>query len=190
MRDTNSNPHQPSDEELVKRFLKGDKTALDELLQRYYSRVYRLAYGILRNPQDAEDALQETFIRVFKGIDRLKSVESFDVWLMRIAINVARSLVRKREPPYVPIENIEELVDGYADQPFHAMDRRALKTALEKAISELPVELKEPFILRDIEGMKVKEIAHVLGISESLVKVRAHRARLLLRKKLVEYMME
>ncbi|HDI83399.1 hypothetical protein DRQ17_07505 [bacterium] len=178
------------DRETLLKAKKGDYSAFEKIVREYSDKLYGVLLRTTGNPQDAEDALQETFIRVFKGIERLKSVESFDVWLMRIAINVARSLVRKREPPYIPIENIEELVDGYADQPFHAMDRKALKNALEKAISELPVELKEPFILRDIEGMKVKEIAHVLGISESLVKVRAHRARLLLRKKLVEYMKE
>ncbi|MCD6277185.1 RNA polymerase sigma factor [candidate division WOR-3 bacterium] len=178
------------DRETLLKAKRGDYPAFEKIVRGYSDKLYGILLRITGNPQDAEDALQDTFIRVFKGIRRLKSVDSFDVWLVRIAINVARSLVRKREPPYIPIENIEELVDGYADQPFHTMDRRALKTALEKAISELPVELKESFVLRDIEGMKVKEIAHILGISESLVKVRAHRARLLLRKKLLEYMKE
>lgn len=164
----------------------GDYSAFEEIVKAYSDKLFGILLRLTSNLHDAEDALQETFIRVFKGLKRLRSVDSFDLWIIRIAVNVARSLVRKRSPPYVQIEDVEELV-GDMVEPFHNMDREELKNALEIAVASLPVELKEAFILRDIEGMKVKEISEILGISESLVKVRAHRARLLLRKKLSEY---
>ena len=175
--------------ELVKKAKRGDFSAFEKLVKSHSAKVYSVLLRITGNSADAEDGLQETFLRVFKSLNRLRGDENFSIWLMRIEVNVARSIVRKREPYHFNIDTIpitKELFD-WSENPELVLKRKELLHAIEKFINELPVEFREPFVLRDVEGFSVKDISKILGISESLVKIRAHRARLVLREKITQF---
>jgi len=197
MRDTNSNPNQPSDGELVERFLKGDKTALDELLQRYYSRVYRLAYGILRNPQDAEEVIQEVFLRVFQKLESFKGESSFSSWLYRVAIKTTYMKLRDRKGVSTfSFDQVGKLLDeemiksGSGEWVSRPDDELLTEEALKiisEAIDQLPDDFKTVLILRDVEGLSTDEVAEILGLTPAAVKSRLHRARLFLRDKLEDF---
>ncbi len=197
MRDINSNSNQPSDEKLVERFLEGDKSALDELLQRYHSRVYRLAYGILRNPQDAEEVIQEVFLRVFQKLDSFKGESSFSSWLYRVAINTTYMKLRDRKGVSTfSFDQVGKLLDeemiksGSGEWVARPDDELLTEEALRiisEAIDQLPDDFKTVLILRDVEGLSTDEVAEILGLTPAAVKSRLHRARLFLRDKLEDF---
>ncbi len=160
-----------------------------EALVREHSRlVYRIAYSVLRRHHDAEDATQETFVRVLKYSSKLASVEDPKTWLARIAWRVAidrsRQQGSKRE---IALENSENPVVEAASSETAADDvaRGAqFGVALEKLMAALPTKLREPLILSTIEEMSPREVAATLGINEAAVRSRVFRARNILREKL------
>lgn len=158
-------------------------------LVREHSRlVYRIAYAVLRGHHDAEDATQETFIRVLRYSSKLASVEDPKTWLARIAWRVAVDRNRQRgrtrevalEDPEKPIPEAASS-DVPADETVHGTE---LSAALERMIAALPEKLREPLILSTIEEMSSKEVAATLGINEAAVRSRVFRARQILREKL------
>jgi RNA polymerase sigma-70 factor, ECF subfamily len=160
-----------------------------EALVRGHSRlVYRIAYAVLRRHHDAEDATQETFLRVLRYRSKLAAVEDPKTWLARIAWRVAvdRSKQRGRtreialEDPEKPIQEAASS-DALADETLHGAE---LSAALERMIAALPEKLREPLILSTIEEMSPKEVAATLGINEAAVRSRVFRARQILREKL------
>ncbi len=160
-----------------------------EALVREHSRlVYRIAYAVLRCHHDAEDATQETFVRVLRFSSKLAAVEDPKTWLARIAWRVAvdrsRQLGRKRE---IPLEDPERPVAEVASSEAPADETRQgdqISAMLEKLIAALPEKLREPLILSTIEEMSPREVAATLGISEAAVRSRVFRARQILREKL------
>jgi RNA polymerase sigma-70 factor, ECF subfamily len=184
---------------LVQAAQRGDKRAFAQLVETYERRVYNLARKMMRNPQDAEDVLQETFLSVFRHLDTFRSESSFSTWLFRIAMNA--SLMKLRGHKEAPISLDEPIAsDGDGALPREIVDwgitpEQALlngetRAQMDAAVAELPEILRAVFVLREIEGLNVEETANVLGISVPNVKTRLHRARMLLRESLTAYFKE
>jgi len=186
-----------SDRELVERFQAGDKNVLSELLSRYNSRIYRLAYSILHNEQDAEEVNQEVFLRLFQKLDSFKHESSFSSWLYRVAINATYMKLReKRGADMLPFESIGKFIDeqvekqGSDDWTSRPDDELLTEESLKlisEAIEQLPEEFKTVLILRDVDGLSTEEVGKLLDLSPPAVKSRLHRARLFLRKRLEEF---
>jgi RNA polymerase sigma-70 factor (ECF subfamily) len=174
----------------------GDRTEYARLVDTYYQLIYRLALKMLGNPQDAEDILQETFIKVYKNLNKFDGRSSLSTWIYRIATNEALMFLRKKNPEFVsidqPVENEEgeqeplQIVD-WCCLPENELMSSEAKSHLDKAISELLPGLRAVFVLRDIEELSTRETGEVLGISEMAVKTRLSRARLRLRELLSGY---
>lgn len=184
---------------LVQAAQHGDKRAFAQLVEKFEQRVYNLARKMMRDPQDAEDVLQETFISVYRNLNNFHGDSSFSTWLYRIATNASLMKIRARKEPTLsldePIESEDngslprEIVD-WAITPEEALLNGETRAQMDGAIAALPETLRAVFVLRDIEGLSVQETADVLGISVPNVKTRLHRARLLLREMLSAYFKE
>jgi len=159
--------------------------ALEALVREHSRLVYRVAYAVLRSHQDAEDATQETFLRVLRYSSKLAEVEEPKTWLARIAWRVAvdRGKRRRRTREVALEDPVAEAVspDAPADETVRGAE---LGAAVERLIAALPAKLREPLILSAIEEMSPREIAGTLGISEAAVRSRVFRARQILREKL------
>jgi RNA polymerase sigma-70 factor (ECF subfamily) len=178
----------PSQEDDRERTHQRALEALENLVQQHARLVYRIAYAVLRHHHDAEDATQETFLRVLRYSRKLAGVEDHKTWLARIAWRVAidrnRQLGRKREMPlYDPEQPLPEVAssDAAADE---ALQGAQVSDVLELIIASLPEKLRQPLILSTIEEMSPREVAATLGINEAAVRSRVFRARQILREKL------
>jgi RNA polymerase sigma-70 factor, ECF subfamily len=163
---------------------------LEDLVRQHARLVYRIAYAVLRRHHDAEDATQETFVRVLRYRSKLAAVEDHKTWLARIAWRVAvdrsKQPSRKREvaleDPERPVEEVESS-DAPADETILG---KQMGGQLEKLIAALPEKLREPLVLSAVEEMSPREVAATLGINEAAVRSRVFRARQILRAKLAE----
>jgi RNA polymerase sigma-70 factor (ECF subfamily) len=181
--------HDPlSDEEIVHRVLAGDTGIFELLIRRHDQRVYRLARGIVRNEADAEDIVQETYLRAFQHLSQFEGRAKFSTWLLRIAIHEA--LARYRDNArFEDLDEIAESDAAHADprsSPEQLAARGEIREVVHRAIDELPPTLRTVLMLREIEGMSTAEAAEVLDISEENLKVRLHRAKAILREKLID----
>ena len=186
-----------NDIELVHAAQRGDQRAFTQLVEKYEARVYNLARKMMRDPQDAEDVLQETFISVFRHLKKFQGDSSFSTWLYRIATNASLMKLRGRKtPPFSLDEPVDseggdsalprEIVD-WGITPEEALLSGEVRAQMDAAVDELPESLRAVFALRDIEGLSGQETAEVLSLSVPNVKTRLHRARLLLRESLSAY---
>jgi RNA polymerase sigma-70 factor (ECF subfamily) len=174
----------------------GDRTEFARLVDIYSAPIYRLALKIVGNPQDAEDVLQEAFIKAYRNLSTFEGRSSFSTWLYRIASNEAFMMLRRRKPEAVSVDAEVETPDG-EQEPVQIVDwcclpEEELLTAesreyLDMAVDRLAPTLRVVFLLRDIEGLSVRETAEALRISEAAVKTRLLRARLHLREQLSHY---
>jgi RNA polymerase sigma-70 factor (ECF subfamily) len=162
--------------------------ALEALVQEHSRLIYRIAYAVLRSHPDAEDATQETFLRVLRYSSKLAEVKEPKTWLARIAWRVAVDRSKRRgRTREVALEDPEQPVaeaaspDTPADETVHGVE---LGATVERMIAALPTKLREPLILSAIEEMSPREIAATLGINEAAVRSRVFRARQILREKL------
>jgi RNA polymerase sigma-70 factor, ECF subfamily len=178
---------------LVARAKSGDMDAFSELVTHYERRVFRMAKQITQNDDDAEDVLQETFLKAYTHLDNFQGNSKFYTWLVRIAVNEALMKLRKRRsdktvPLDEPINTGEdEMVREIAvwdENPEESYSREELGTLLNEAIQSLKSAYRTVFILRDIEELSIEETAEALNLSISAVKSRLLRARLQLREKL------
>jgi RNA polymerase sigma-70 factor (ECF subfamily) len=178
---------------LVARAKGGDADAFSELVRHYDRRVFRMAKQITQNDDDAEDVLQETFLKAYTHLDDFQGNSKFYTWVVRIAVNEALMKLRKRRsdrtvPLDEPIDTGEdEMVREIAvwdENPEDTYSRDELAELLDQAIQSLKPTYRTVFILRDIEEMSIEETAEALGLSISAVKSRLLRARLQLREKL------
>ncbi len=192
------------DEELVGMFVNGrDEDAFNELVNRYSDKVYRLAYRITNNQNDAEEVLQEVFLILIEKLSTFRKESRFSTWLYRVASNASfmylRNQKRSREKEtslddYKPY-NDYGVLEGVEERDWSGRPDSQLLSAegtqlIEKAISELPEEYRVVFHMKDIERLTSKEIAEALGLSIPAVKSRVLRSRLFLRDKLSEYYSE
>lgn len=173
----------------------GDRAEFARMVHMYSGQIYRLALKMLKNPQDAEDILQETFIKAYKALPDFEGRSQLSTWLYRIATNESLMFLRRKQPDSVsveqPVENNEEqtplqIVDWCCLPEGELMTSEAL-TFLQESMDELPESLRVVFLLRDIEGLSTREVAKILDLSETAVKTRLSRARFRLREMLTAY---
>lgn len=189
----------PDDTSLLKALQAGDSSAFSTLFETYADRLYRLAMGLLQHSDEAEDIVQETFIKAITHLDQFEGRSNLGTWLYRVAYNASLDHLRQRvedplpdDGPYaqdeVPLAMPEVLVEWQTpeDLLIDEQDRRFL----DQSIRQLPQTLRIVFVLRDIDELSTAETAEILGISASAVKVRLHRARLELRESLAVYFAE
>ncbi len=179
---------------LIERICRGEKDLFHDLIRPYERRVYLTVLALLGSETEAEDAAQETMIKAFRNLRSFRSEARFSTWLISIALNEARSRLRKLKR--TPTESLDAQEDSYEGDftpamltdwreiPSEALERTELRAALQSAVEELPPIYREVFTLRDLEELNVDETAKVLGVSANVVKVRLHRARMLLQKRL------
>ncbi|GAB4475686.1 MAG: sigma-70 family RNA polymerase sigma factor [Anaerolineales bacterium] len=175
---------------------RGDRAEFARLVEQYDAYIYRLALRILGNPQDAEDVLQETFIKAYKHMANFDGRSSLSTWLYRIATNEALMLLRKEKGGIVslddPYPNGEEeqepiqIVD-WCCLPEEMLMNAETRKMLDQAIARLSPALRVVVVLRDLQGLSTRETSQILKISEEAVKTRLSRARLQLRQWLSEY---
>lgn len=187
-----------SDQDLVARIRGGDYQAFEALVSRYEGKVYRLSMRMLRNQEDAEDALQETFLQVYRGLNGFEGRSTFSTWLFRLATNVCLMKIRHRETEPANLLPLEEYlprheegehpqIRDWPDKPEEMLLNKESREKMLEALGKLPGEYRAVFILRDIEGFSNAEAGEALGISVAAVKSRLHRARLTLRGMLSSY---
>jgi RNA polymerase sigma-70 factor (ECF subfamily) len=181
------------DEELVRMARARDETAVRVITRRYNRRLFRIARSILRNDAEAEDVVQETYVRAFTGLDMFRGDAAFGTWITRIAMNEALGRLRRRRPTvdwdtYGTNRNEAEIihfpVSAAGGDPEKAMAQSEIRTVLEHAIDALPDAFRAVFVARIVEGMSVDETADLFGLQPETVKTRLHRARVLLRAEL------
>ena len=179
--------------ELIAAVLGGEIQLYHELIQPYERSVYVMALSYVKNEADAEDAAQETFVRAFRKLSSFRAESKFSTWLMSITINEARTRLRRQalirmEPlDQLPDENMSispALLRDWREIPSEVLEREEIRNLIQRAVEELPDTYREVFLLRDVEELTVSETAETLNISVPSVKVRLHRARLMLQKQL------
>jgi RNA polymerase sigma-70 factor (ECF subfamily) len=179
-----------ADAELVERARHRDEAAIRLIMQANNRRLYRIARGILRNDGEAEDVVQETYVRAFTHLQDFRGDSSFATWLARIAMNEALGRLRRQRPNVewtsLPPGALEAQVIQFprsaaSEDPEKSMAQREIQHVVEHAIDELPDAFRIVFITRVIEGMNVEETAEILGLKPETVKTRLHRARAMLR---------
>jgi RNA polymerase sigma-70 factor, ECF subfamily len=178
---------------LVARAQAGDVQAFTELVNHYERKIYRLAKHITQNDEDAEDVLQETFLKAYEHLDTFQGNSKFYTWIVRIGVNEALMKLRKRKgdrtvPLDQPVDTGEEMVAReiavWDDNPEERYSREEMREILDRAVEGLKHDFRTVFVLRDIEELSTEEAAEALGISVPAVKSRLLRARLALREKL------
>ena len=197
-----SNPHRlPSkiardDEHLLVTAAKsGDLASFEELVNRYEQKIFRLTMNITRNREDAEDSMQDAFMKAYSHLNTFQEGSRFYTWLVRIAANEALMRLRKRRPNQFsldePIEGDEDLIpreiEDWGPSPEQRYAQSEMREILSSAIDELQPDFRVVFVLRDVEGISTEETAAALGISVAAVKSRLLRARLKMRQKLNRY---
>jgi RNA polymerase sigma-70 factor, ECF subfamily len=181
---------------LIPRILAGKREFFHELIRPYERGAFILAYAILRNHEDAEEAVQQAMLNIFSRLAQLDEVDKFKQWAMRVVENEAKMYRRKRR------QNLYESIDAsnsdpgeektfrprqfadWRELPSDIVEQGEVRKAIWKALGELPDIYREVFVLRDMQHLDVAETAQVLGIGQSAVKTRLHRARLMMRESL------
>jgi len=183
---------------LIARILNGEKELFHELIRPYERMVYLTVFSVLKNEADAEDGAQEAVINAYRHLISFRGDAKFSTWLTTIAINEGRKRLRKAKT--AAEESIEEEAEGHEGDytpapltdwreiPSEALERKEIREALRGAVAELPDIYRQVFTLRDLEELNVEETAQALGINANVVKVRLHRARILLQKRLVPFL--
>jgi RNA polymerase sigma-70 factor, ECF subfamily len=181
---------------LVSQSREGDTRAFGELVRRYEGKIFRLAQHVTQNREDAEDVLQETFMKAYEHLDQFKGDSKFYTWIVRIAVNQALMKLRRRKTD--KSVSIDETIDtgedtvtreiaAWDEDPEQRFSREELGGILDSAVDSLEPLYRSVFVLRDIEELSTEETADALGLSIPAVKSRLLRARLQLREKLTRF---
>ena len=193
MTPTTSVPAGFDESALVAQAKAGDQNAFAELVNRYERKIYRLAKNITRNDEDAEDVLQDAFLKAYTHLDSFKGDSKFYTWIVRIAVNEALMRLRKRktdrsvpldEPVELGEETVQREIAVWEDNPEQQYSQEEWRRILDEAVDSLKPDFRTVFVLRDIEELSTEETAETLGISVPAVKSRLLRARLALRETL------
>src|SRR6476646_8557733 len=182
--------------QLVTQARNRDATAFNELVRRYEGKIFRLAQHVTQNREDAEDVLQETFLKAYEHLDQFKGDSKFYTWIVRIAVNQALMKLRRRKTD--KSVSMDETIDtgedtvareiaAWDENPEERYSREELNEILESAVDSLAAPYRTVFVLRDIEELSPEETAEALNLSIPAVKSRLLRARLQLRDKLTRY---
>ena len=179
--------------QIIASILQGESHLFHELIRPYERTVYMMALSFLHNEADAEDVVQEAFLKAYRNLSSFRGDSKFSTWLLSITLNEARSRLRRAKTPRM--QSLDQatndeghispaLLRDWREIPSEALERQEVRSLLYKALDALPPTYREIFYLRDIEELCVAEVARLLQISEALVKVRLHRARTMLQKHL------
>jgi RNA polymerase sigma-70 factor, ECF subfamily len=183
---------------LIARILAGEKELFHELIRPYERMVYVTVFAIVRNETDAEDSAQDAMVNAYRHLGKFRGESKFSTWLATIAMNEGRQKLRKlkrakEDSLDEPVQAEEQEITpapltDWREIPLEALERKELREALRTAVEELPGIYRQIFTFRDLDGMNVAETAAALGINENMVKVRLHRARMMLQKRLVPFL--
>jgi RNA polymerase sigma-70 factor (ECF subfamily) len=182
-----------SEAEIIAAIIAGETQLYHELVRPYEHSAYMMALSYMKNEADAEDVAQEAFIKAFRNLPTFRGDAKFSTWLISITLNEARN--RLRQQSSVRMQSLDEPPDengavspalllDWREIPSEAVEREEVRTLIKRAIETLPEIYRQVFILRDVEELDVNETAQTLSISISNVKVRLHRARMMLQKEL------
>ena len=186
------------EKELIARIIAGETNLFHELIRPYERMVYLSILTKLRNEQEAEDAAQEVMINAFRYLKTFRGDAKFSTWLVTIAMNEARQRLRKGKA--AQLESLDEekedregdftpaVLTDWREIPSEALEKKEMRQKLREAVEQLPPIYREVLVLRDLEELNQEETASALGINVALVKVRLHRARMMLQKMLAPYL--
>jgi RNA polymerase sigma-70 factor (ECF subfamily) len=184
----------PDERQLIARILSGEKDLFHDLIRPCERMVYLTVLGMMKDEAEAEDVTQEAMLKAYRALASFHAESKFSTWLVAIALNEGRR--RLRIAGRAPVESLGEqgtepegdftpaLLTDWREIPLEALERKEVREALVAAVGQLPAIYRQVFTLRDIEELDVRETAEVLEISANVVKVRLHRARMLLQKRL------
>ena len=179
--------------EIIAAVLAGEIQVYHELIRPYERSVYVMALSYMKNKADAEDVAQEAFVRAFRKLSTFRAESKFSTWLISITINEARTRLRRQA--LVRMESLDQLPDedrgispallrDWREIPSEAVEREEVRNLIQQAVERLPDIYQQVFLLRDVEELTISETAEALNISIPSVKVRLHRARMMLQKQL------
>ena len=178
---------------LIAAIVAGETQLYHELIRPYERSVYLMALSYIKNKADAEDIAQEAFVRAFRNLASFRSEAKFSTWLIGITLNEARSRLRRQsavrmesigEPPSEEKSIAPALLRDWREMPSETLERAEIRTLIQEAVDTLPDIYRQVFLLRDVEELNMNETAQALNISIPSVKVRLHRARMMLQKQL------
>jgi RNA polymerase sigma-70 factor, ECF subfamily len=193
VRKSDARPVERDEAQMIASILAGDRELYHKLIQPYELSVYRMARSFVKNETEAEDVAQEAYLKAFRNLANFRAESKFSTWLISITLNAARRRLRRRsavrmesldDPPEEGGKVSPALLRDWREIPSEALERREVRALLQKAIEELSPIYREVLVLRDVEELSVEETAGALAISISSVKVRLHRARIMLQKEL------
>ena len=179
--------------QMIASIVAGDRELFHKLIQPYELSVYRMAMSFVKNETEAEDVAQEAFLKAFHNLANFRGESKFSTWLISITLNEARRRLRRQSTARMESLDADPeeggkvspaLLRDWREIPSEALERREMRELLQKAIEELSPIYREVLVLRDIEELSIEETASALAISISSVKVRLHRARIMLQKEL------
>ena len=176
---------------MIAAILQGEPELFHELIRPYERSVYLMALSLLKNEAEAEDAAQEAFLKAYRHLAKFRSEARFSTWLISIVLNEARGRLRRTQPALT--DSLDDDREGtvtpaqltdWREIPSQSLERQEVRSLLRRALLALPLPYREVFILRELEERNVQETAEALGITTASVKMRLHRARLMLQKQL------
>lgn len=179
------------DDLIIHKILDGHKDLFEKLMKRYNQRLYRVIRGYMKNEEDIQDVMQETYLKAFENLSGFRSDASFSTWLIRIGINESLQKLRKIKRKWLFFSN--EMKDRNTISPLSYVDKmnpekrtiqHETRKIIEQAIDHLPVKYRSVYLMREVEGLDIEETARCLGITSGNVKVRLYRAKGLLKKEL------
>jgi RNA polymerase sigma-70 factor, ECF subfamily len=179
-----------TDSELIDKIIQGDKRLYEGIIRKYNQRLYRIARSFIKNEDEIEDVMQETYIKAYQHLKQFEGKSQFSTWITRILINQANHSLNKekRVQSYIVTssEDIPDIKPSSEPTPDQNLMNDEMKKYLEQAIDELPETLRSVYIMREVEGLSVNETSEALSISVENVKTRLHRAKSTLKDSLFE----
>jgi RNA polymerase sigma-70 factor (ECF subfamily) len=180
---------QEEESTMIAAILSGDNELFHKLIRPHERSVYLMALSLLHNEAEAEDAAQEAFLKAYRNLSRFRAEARFSTWLISIVLNEARSRLRRTQPALTDsLDDDREgkvtpkLLTDWREIPSQALERKEIRSLIRQALVDLPLAYREVFVLRELEDRNVQETAETLGITVASVKMRLHRARLMLQK--------
>ena len=186
----NSTKHQIDEVSLISKAQSGDKKALAELVGNYEKTVYNFSFKICRDPERAENTMQETFLSMIKSLHQFDGKSKLSTWLYRIVMNHCLMELRKKKHNFISLDDDEaevpedKLIPDWSNVPSDVTENAELKRILDEAINKLALDYRVVFILRDVNGLSTEETANIADLSIPAVKSRLHRARAFLRNEI------
>ena len=185
-------------EEVILQAKEGDKLAQGKIVKQYEHMVYNIALRLMGNVEDAEGVMQETFIKVLDALPSFRGDSKLSTWIYRIAANFAMMELRKRKRIFLSLDDytfnenrdFASFTRSITENPETLLQNNELREVMDEAIEELPPKYKTAFVMKDLQGLSLKQVAKILDMNIATVKTHVRRARLFLRDKLTDYVHE